>query len=98
MSKPPYVPARVHIILARQGSMAIAIRRDPAKRVCTVGWDRAKDTFQMGQWIKGRMYERRCDLSLDGRHFIYFAMNGKMTSETRGSWTAISRTPYFRSE
>jgi cytochrome bd-type quinol oxidase subunit 2 len=30
----------------------------------------------VGQWLKGRIYERRSDLSPDGKHLIYFAMNG----------------------
>jgi hypothetical protein len=89
-------PARVHIILARDASTAIAIRRGPSKAVCTIQWDRSKDTFQMGQWLKGRIYERRCDLSPDGRLFIYFAMNGKWSSETKGSWTAISQVPFLK--
>ncbi len=50
----------------------------------------------MGQWLKGRIYERRCDLSPDGKYLIYFAMNGKWHTESRGSWTAISRAPYLK--
>jgi len=90
------IPSRVHIILARKARLAVAIRRGPSKRVCTVGWDRKTDTFRVGQWLKGRIYERRCDLSPDGRHLIYFAMNGKWESETKGSWSAISRAPYLK--
>ena len=82
-------PARVHIILAREASAAIVIRRGPSKAVCAIQWDRSRDTFQMGQWLKGRIYERRCDLSPDNGHFIYFAMNGKWSTEAMGSWTAI---------
>jgi len=96
MSKPPPVPCRVHIILARQALTAIAIRRGPSKRVCTVGWDRAKDTFNIGQWLKGRIYERRCDLSPDGKHFLYFAMNGKWKTRVKGSWSALSIAPYLK--
>jgi hypothetical protein len=50
----------------------------------------------MGQWMRGRIYERRCDLSPDGKHMIYFAMNGRWDSAARGSWTAISRVPYLK--
>jgi hypothetical protein len=89
-------PARVHIILARESPTAIAIRRGPSKSVCTLLWDRQHDTFTLGQWFRGRIYERRCDLSPDGKHFIYFAMNGKWDSEAKGSWTAISRAPYLK--
>ncbi|HMY14811.1 MAG TPA: hypothetical protein PKA58_00715 [Polyangium sp.] len=96
MAKPEFVPSRVHIILARKAPVAIAIRRGPSKRVCTVGWDRTNDTFQVGQWIKGRIYERRCDLSPNGRHFIYFAMNGKWNTKVKGSWTAVSIAPYLK--
>jgi hypothetical protein len=93
----PRVPARVHILLARRAATAIVIRRGPSKVVCTMSWDRRKDTFAMGQWLKGRIYERRCDLSPDGRHFIYFAMNGKWTkSDAKGSWSAISKAPYLK--
>ena len=89
-------PARVHIIFAREADYAVIIRRGPSKKVCTIGWDLKKNTFKLGQWLKGRIYERRCDLSPDGKHFIYFALNGKWDSETEGSWTAISRTPYLK--
>lgn len=35
-------------------------------------------------------------MSPDGKHFIYFAMNGKWHDEDKGSWTAISRAPYLK--
>jgi hypothetical protein len=50
----------------------------------------------LGQWLNARIYERRCDLSPDGKYLIYFALNGKWDSETRGSYTAISRAPYLK--
>jgi hypothetical protein len=92
----PKFPARVHPILARKASTAVIIRRGPSKSVCTMLWDRRRDEFKLGQWLRGRIYERRCDLSPDGKHFIYFAMNGKWSSPVKGSWTAISRTPYLK--
>lgn len=70
--------------------------RGPGQQVCTVFWDRRKDKFSLGQWLKGRIYEDRCDISPDGRHFIYFALNGRWASESRGSWTAVSRVPYLK--
>ena len=39
----------------------------------TIGWDLRSDTFTIGQWMKARVYAHRCDLSPDGRHFVYFA-------------------------
>ncbi|HUR45603.1 MAG TPA: hypothetical protein VMZ27_06935 [Candidatus Saccharimonadales bacterium] len=89
-------PARLHVFLARDAEVGLVIRRGPSKSVCTVLWNRQDDTFKLGQWMRGRIYERRSDLSPDGRHFIYFAMNGRWQSETKGSWTAISRVPHLK--
>jgi hypothetical protein len=90
-------PARIHVLLARDARYGVVIRRGPSKHTCFAGWDRTNDTFEPSQWLMGRVYERRSDLSPDGRHIIYFAMNGKWKSETRGSWTAISKSPWMKS-
>lgn len=84
------VPARLHVLLARHSPMAVVIRRGPAKQVCTLSWNRENDTFEMGQWLKGRIYEERCDLSPDGKYLLYFALKGQDT------WTAISRVPWLK--
>ncbi|MBX3747053.1 MAG: hypothetical protein KF833_17230 [Verrucomicrobiae bacterium] len=89
-------PPRLHVILARDAKVAVVFRRGPSKSVCTMLWDRKRDTFRMGQWFRGRVYERRADLSADGKFLIYFAMNGRPNTETGGSWTAISRTPWMK--
>lgn len=92
----PRFAARIHPLLASNARVGVIIRRGPSKQVCTVHWDRRRDEFQVGQWLKGRIYERRCDLSPDGKYLIYFAMNGRWQSEAKGSWTAISRAPYLK--
>lgn len=89
-------PARLHVLLASDAPLGLVIRRGPSKCVATIMWDRRRDEFQPGQWLKGRIYEKRSDLSPDGKHFIYFAMNGKWNEEARGAWTAISRAPYLK--
>jgi hypothetical protein len=66
--------------------------------VCSILWNPDRDTYTVGQWLGGRIYERRSDLSPDGRHLIYFAMNGKWSGEARGSWTAISLAPYLKAK
>ena len=83
-------PARIHVLLASQAPVGLVIRRGPSKRVATMLWDRTRDEFQMGQWLKGRIYERQCDLSPNGKHFLYFARkNGD-------AWSAISRAPFLK--
>lgn len=89
-------PARLHVLLAREAPVGLVIRRGPSKQVATFLWDRTNDTFELGQWLKGRIYERRCDLSPDGTYFIYFAINGKWGGDALGSWTAISVAPYLK--
>lgn len=90
---PGKFPARLHVMLASDAKVGLVIRRGPSKSVCTVLWNRDRDTFKLGQWMRGRIYERRCDLSPNGTRFIYFGMNGHWQSETKGSWTAVSRVP-----
>lgn len=63
---------------------------------CVLAWDRKRNVFEVSQWLKGRIYERRSDISPSGKHWIYFAMNGKWNSETKGAWTTIARTPWLK--
>ena len=94
----PYIPARLHVFLAREAPTALILRRGPSKQVCTIGWDRTDDTFQLGQWLKGRIYEHRCDLSPDGRHFLYMASKQQDWNkpDRATAWTAVSRAPYLK--
>jgi hypothetical protein len=96
MKIPHQAAARVHVLLARNSPKAVVFRRGPSRHTAVIGWDRQTDKFKVGQWLYGRIYERRSDLSPDGRHLIYFAMNGRWESAVKGSWTAISRAPFLR--
>src|SRR6266542_1526440 len=90
------LPSRLHALLASDSNMGVVIRRGPSRKVCVIGWDRETDEFVVGQLFYGRIYERRCDLSPDGRQLLYFAMNGQWGSEVLGSWTAVSSAPYLK--
>ena len=90
------IPACLHVLLARDGPTAVVMRRGPTRHVAFIGWDRRTDRFTVAQWLHGRIYERRSDLSPDGEHLIYFAMNGRFQSSQPGSWTAVSRAPYLK--
>lgn len=84
--------ARLYVILARKSPVVAVIRRGPSKRVLLSKWGMKNDHFEDGQWLKGRIYERRCDLAPAGDHFIYFAGNFKPPMY---SWTAISTLPWL---
>jgi hypothetical protein len=85
-------PPRLHVITAMSCNSALILRRGPSDTVATILWDRRRDRFEMGHWLKGRIYENRCDLSPDGRHMIVFARR----KDAGLAWTALSRSPWRR--
>lgn len=84
--------ARIYAILARDTPLAIVFRRGPSKKVLLSTWNTATDAIEYGQWLKGRIYERRCDLSPKGDLLLYFAASFR---KPYYSWTAISRPPFL---
>ncbi len=83
---------RLYAIIARNKPVGVVLRRGPSRQVQLLKWDLKTDTLLPGQWFKGRVYERRCDLSPNGEYLIYFAANYKPPFAT---WTAISKVPFF---
>lgn len=77
--------------------MGVLFRRGPTAWVQLIRWNLADDTFQPGQWFRGRVYEKRADLSPDGTKLLYFAqkLTGHVHEDYTYAWTAVSRPPYF---
>jgi hypothetical protein len=92
LQMPTKIPARLYCLLAREARIGVIFRRGPSRQVLLIRWNMAKDSFEEGQWFKGRIYERRCDLSPYGDKLIYFAATYKAPLH---SWTAISKPPWF---
>ncbi|MBM3607668.1 MAG: hypothetical protein FJX29_04310 [Alphaproteobacteria bacterium] len=84
--------ARVYALVARSADKAVVLRRGPSNATRMLLWNLKTDTIEEGQWIRAHIYERRCDLSPDGKFLVYFAANHRPPF---GSWTAISRPPWF---
>jgi hypothetical protein len=84
--------ARLHVILARGAPLGVVFRRGPSKQVLLIAWNTDTDVFTFGQWFKGRIYERRCDLSPSGDLLLYFAANHRSPGD---AWSAISRPPFW---
>ncbi|MEM9755388.1 MAG: hypothetical protein AAF914_05310 [Pseudomonadota bacterium] len=80
---------RLHVIPAARSPLALVVRRGPSRQVASLLWNRETGALSLGQWLMGRIYEYRSDLSPDGRHMIVFAGNG------RRWWTALSRAPWL---
>lgn len=95
--------AKLHILLAREAPVGLVIRHGTAKSVCTLLWDRKKDKFTLGQWMRGRINLEFCDLSPDGDHFIYAATRIRRVNEYDKvfnyyafTWTVVSQMPYLK--
>ncbi len=86
---------RLHLYFARHTTLAVILRQGPNKLARLILWNHADDSFIDGQWLKSRIYAERCDVSADGRYFLYFALDGHWVSPTMGSYTALSRPPWF---
>jgi hypothetical protein len=82
----------LYAILARDARVGVIFRRGPSKQVLLLLWRTDTDQFYEGQWFKGRIYERRCDLSPSGERLVYFAASYKPPYAT---WTAVSRPPFL---
>jgi len=88
----PKSSTRIYAILARAAPVGVILRRGPSKHVLLLKWHLGSDTLESGQWFKGRIYERRCDLSPSGALFLYFAAKHR---PPYGTWTAISKPPWL---
>ncbi|HEY9777604.1 MAG TPA: hypothetical protein V6C81_27825 [Planktothrix sp.] len=89
---------KLFVIQARKAPVAAIFRRGPADYVQLLKWNLKNDTFEEGQWLHGRIYERRCDLSPDGTKLLYFA--ARFQSEAydpsyTNAWTAVARLPWL---
>jgi hypothetical protein len=86
------------VILARDAPLGVIFLRSPARWTQIIKWTTTTDVFDMGQWFRGRIYERRCDLSPSGEKLIYFGAKHHLRNADRSytsTWTAISKIPYF---
>jgi hypothetical protein len=90
---------KLFVIIARSETTAVILRRGRFKRSTwyhVIQWDMRCDRFVHGAWFKGRIYEEKCDVSPDGRLFVYFVHQGSRAgTQFTHAWTAISRVPWL---
>src|SRR4026207_1894230 len=65
-------PCRLFVYLAREAPVGVVLRRGPSDWVRLSVWHTDTDSVEHGQWMKGRVYERRSDVSADGSLFVAF--------------------------
>lgn len=84
--------AKLYCILARSADVGVIFRRGPSRQVRLIRWNLATHTFDAGQWFRGRLYERKSDLSPNGRKLVYFAAKYKGDLPT---WIGVSSPPFL---
>ena len=92
-------PCRLFVFLARDAPLGLVLRRGPSDWFRLSRWRTDTDALEHGQWLRGRVYERRSDLAPDGSLFVAFVRRSggprRASPEAADSWVAISRPPYF---
>jgi hypothetical protein len=91
----PEAPCRLFVYLARESPVAVVLRRGPTDWARLSLWHTDSDHIEHGQWLKGRVYERRSDLSADGSLFAAFVRQSGGRQGHRDTWIAVSRPPFF---
>jgi hypothetical protein len=86
---------RLFVYLARRAPVAVVLRRGPTDWARLSIWHTDTDRIEHGQWIKGRVYERRSDLSADGTLFAAFVRQSGNRNRGADTWIALSRPPFF---
>ncbi|MBI1685881.1 hypothetical protein [Caulobacter hibisci] len=84
--------ARLYGLLAARARKVVILRRGPRRLTRVLIWTLAGDTIEGGQWFRGRIQERRCDVSPDGKLLACAVVKGR---PPHYSWTALSRPPHL---
>jgi hypothetical protein len=91
-------PCWMCVLLARAAQVGVVLRRGPTNWWRITLWNTKDDAFEGGQWFRGRLYPEKCDVSPNGKLFIYFAGQWRPRNVAKGyerTWTAVSRPPYL---
>jgi hypothetical protein len=94
----PSAPCRLSLVFASSAPVAVVLRRGPTDWVEIIKWNTAKNTFEDGQWLHGRIFGERCGLSPDGKLLVYFAAKHGRVDRSKGykdTFTAVSKPPYL---
>lgn len=83
------------VIFAAQDDSAIIICTHSRTWFHLIQWTTKSDDFTHGAWMRGRIFPEKCDLSPDGKLFVY-SVAAKASDPGFGTqWTAVSRTPWL---
>jgi len=86
---------RLHLFFATETHSAVILLRKSRRLYRMVLWNHHIDSFTDGQWLKKEMYPDACQISPDGRHFLFTVISQHPNAAAFPSYTAISTPPYF---
>ncbi len=86
---------RVFGIVATAAPTVAIIRRGPSDWVHVGAWHLDDDAYEPGAWFHGVIYPQKCDLSPDGRWFVYSAMKQSADWPAGNVYEAVSRLPWL---
>lgn len=87
---------RVFGIPAAEAPIVAVIRRGPSDWSHIGLWRTAEGVYEPGAWLRGTIYPQKCDLSPDGRWFVYSAMKHPADWPGGEIYEAVSRLPWLR--
>jgi len=93
MVRPNPEPPRLSLLLAKDTFVAVIIARVRAKLFHVVKWQYVENVVEHGSWFEGSLYPDSSDVSFDGRHMVYFALNPKSGAF---SWTGVCEPPFLK--
>jgi hypothetical protein len=84
----PHPPPQLYAIRATAAPIAVVFaHRGPWFMIAR--WNLNANKVEPGTWFRGKIYQRRCDISPDGKFLYYFAMKGGQP------FHAVSRVPWL---
>ncbi len=87
---------RVQAIFASEAPVGLVFCRGPSDWWQLFLWKTRRDEFEAGAWFRGVLRPQLCDLSSDGKLFVYAATKFRRSKgEPPRSWTAVSRPPWI---
>jgi hypothetical protein len=88
---------KAFIHLAREAPVGVVLYRRSRLTTYVLKLDHM-DRLHKGSRFYGRLFPERCDLSPDGKLFVYFAMRGRKTGESvdPATWTAVCSPPWLK--
>lgn len=84
------IEAKVFAFIPQESGNALILRRGKSSHVGVYSWDFKSDEIKLSQWLNGRIYEYRSDISPDGKYFIYSA------NQKGEGYTVISHAPWIK--